>query len=335
MRLLALALALTLGPKLALAGPAALVEAAVTEHILPRFAALAESAHELDLAADKDCAPDSPLLIEAYHSAFDAWMGVSHLRFGPTEVDNRGFALAFWPDLRGKASKALRKLVIEEDPIVTDPGEFARVSVAARGFYALERLLFDPEFTGSDKPAYVCQLVRAVAKDIDLVSDVLLEDWRSDFAQEMTQSGDIYPTHKAALRDLYKTLTSGLQYTAELRLGHPLGSATRPRPRRAEARLSQRSLSNVVLNLEALRELTAAVSQEHREIATSLDQLFADALAAAQDVSDPAFSNIEEPQERLYLEVLKQRIEAIRTAMQMDLGPALGVSSGFNALDGD
>ena len=73
----------------------------IEEHILPGFGALEREATALKNAAATDCAPNSENLQAAYHATFDAWIGVSHLRFGPAETDNRAFALAFWPDSKG------------------------------------------------------------------------------------------------------------------------------------------------------------------------------------------------------------------------------------------
>ncbi len=53
--------------------------------------------------------PGDPVLTEAYHAAFDAWIKTSHLRFGPSEVNDRAFALAFWPDSRGQYPRRWRR----------------------------------------------------------------------------------------------------------------------------------------------------------------------------------------------------------------------------------
>ena len=73
------------------------IRSIVDMHVIPRYQALANEASELSRTAAADCSTANPDLIMAYHDAFDAWGGVSHLRFGPSEVDDRAFALAFWP----------------------------------------------------------------------------------------------------------------------------------------------------------------------------------------------------------------------------------------------
>ena len=45
-------------------------------------------------------------MVERSQAAFDAWMGVQHLRFGPSEVDGRSLSIAFWPDPKGSGARA-------------------------------------------------------------------------------------------------------------------------------------------------------------------------------------------------------------------------------------
>ena len=74
----------------------AIVARAIDTHILPRFADLAEQASNLH-AATIDCGANEAPLTAAYHKAFDAWMGVSHLRLGPSEENDFGIMTAAAP----------------------------------------------------------------------------------------------------------------------------------------------------------------------------------------------------------------------------------------------
>ena len=121
----------------------------VETHVLSGYRVLAADSADLATAARSDCSPTNPQLRAAYHDAFDAWIRVGHLRFGPSETEDRAFALAFWPDPRGSTPKTLGTLIRDEDPAVNSPEDFATISVAARGFYALEFLLYDPQFSES------------------------------------------------------------------------------------------------------------------------------------------------------------------------------------------
>ena len=306
--------------------------AIVENHVLPRYQDLAEETSALAAIASRDCTPDSAVLIAAYHGAFDAWIGVSHLRFGPSEENDRAFALAFWPDPRGSAPKALATMIQEEDAAVLSREDFATVSVAARGFYALEFLLFDPQFTPGGNPDYHCALVQAITRDIASNAAAILADWTGGYADLMANPGnDTYRTSTEAAQQLFTALSTGLQFTSDARLGRPMGTFERPRPNRAEVRRSGRSLRHIILSLSATQDLAALISMENANV----EKAFETAMARAEDLGDPVFAGVANPQGRLRVEVLQQNIDAIRAILADNIGPSLGIAAGFNSLDGD
>ncbi|MCB1403259.1 MAG: signal peptidase, partial [Rhodobacteraceae bacterium] len=65
---------------------------------------------------------------------------------GPSETG--ALSIAFWPDDRGFTARTLAGLIAAEDPIAGDPAGYGEVSIAARGLFALEMLLYDPAFDG-------------------------------------------------------------------------------------------------------------------------------------------------------------------------------------------
>jgi len=308
----------------------------VEGHILPRYAALSDATVSLAKASATDCTANSPTLRAAYHSGFDSWIAVSHLRFGPSEVDDRAFAMAFWPDTKGFTPKALSGLIADEDTAVNSPEAFAETSIAGRGFFALEQMLYDPRFADQGDPAYRCALIRAITADIYRNSEAMTADW-AGYARALTQPGGASPyrSQDEALQELYKALITGLEFTGDTRLGRPLGTFDRPRPNRAEARRSERSLRHVELSLIALRDLAARLSSDHRDIAADLDSAFGNAIDRARALDDPAFSGVATPEGRFRVEALQQSINDIRTIAATELGPTLGISAGFNSLDGD
>jgi len=308
------------------------IRAIVENHILPGYETLVLETSELAAAATENCSPENPSLIASYHDAFDAWVSVSHLRFGPSEQNDRAFALAFWPDPRGSTPKALSALIRDEDTAVSDVVAFETVSIAARGFYALEFLLFDPQFSPGANPEYHCKLIQAVTTDIAMTANAVHKSWVDGYADLMANAkNDTYRSSMEAARQLFTALSTGLEFTSQTRLGRPMGTFGRPRPNRAEARRSQRSLRHVVFSLEATRELATLISGEN----DALDQAFLKALARAEDLDDPVFAGVADPQGRLKVEVLQQNIETIRTILAEDVGPSLGIAAGFNSLDGD
>ncbi|MEP3918224.1 imelysin family protein [Ascidiaceihabitans sp.] len=313
------------------------VETILGDHILPGFEQLAGTAQNLANTATEDCDPTSQDLKVAYGAAFDAWVSVSHLRFGPTEVDDRAFALAFWPDSRGATPRALNSLIAAQDPVVASVADYGEVSIAARGFYAMEFLLFDDAISRAGDAQYHCALVQTVSADIAATTQNIYAGWQSNFTQELRQpSADgTYRSTAEVSQELFKALSTGLQFTSDTRLGRPLGAFDRPRPKRAEAHRSGRSAQHVMLSLTALRDLAARLAGGDAELAARLDARFQTAMSQLKALNDPSFASVADPQSRLKVEVLQQSVDAIRATVRDELGPTLGVEAGFNALDGD
>ncbi|WP_430450132.1 imelysin family protein [Rhodophyticola sp.] len=306
-------------------------------HILPGFEALAAETGDLAAAAGSDCDPSSEALRAAYGDAFDAWIRVSHLRFGPAETDNRSFALAFWPDTRGATPRSLSDLVRAQDPVIETAESYATVSVAARGFYALEFLLYDPEIRALEPAAYRCALIRAASADAHESARAILTDWQETHAGLMRNAGgnDTYQSRDEALRTLFGALSEGLEFTADLRLGRPMGTFERPRPRQAEAWRSGRSLRHVQMSLISQADLARRLAASRPEIRDRLDRTFQHAITRAEALDDPVFAGVETPAGRLRVEVLQQAVRDAGGVLRAELGPALGIAAGFNALDGD
>lgn len=315
-----------------------LVEDSVQNHILPHVDHFAEASQELSGVVQAQCGQDDDAVRASFHDAFDAWIGMSHLRFGPTETDNRAFAIAFWPDSRGVTPKTLRALITSDDPALTDPQAFRDVSIAARGLYALEFLLFDAQISQLGAVETRCALARAIAGDVAENAAQIQAEWQGGYAEALTQpdSDSRYKTQAEAAQELFKALGTGLQFTADTRLGRPLGANGKTRPKRAEVRRSGRSLRHVVLTLEAAQDLAARLAAGDAELTDRLQVSFARALkAAARLESDPTFAGVADVQGRLRIEALQQRINEIRALIAAELGPKLGVAAGFNSLDGD
>ncbi len=180
MRGLVLTLALTLAPLVGHAG----VEEAVDDHILPAVAAFQADAAALEAAAEADCTQEA--VRPSYQSAFDAWMGVAHLQFGPLEEAGRGLSIAFWPDARGMVPKAVAGLVAEADPVVDDAGAFSQVSVAGRGLFALEAVLYGDSYDAED---YACRLATALSRDLARTGQELALAW-SGYAETIRTAGE-------------------------------------------------------------------------------------------------------------------------------------------------
>lgn len=327
MRLI-LALAFAAGP--AFAG----VPEAVNDHILPMTARFSDAAENLADAAKNDCTANA--LQDDFQAAFDAWMGISYLRIGPVEQDGRALAIQFWPDTRGLVPRTVARLIADKDAAARSAKQFAEVSIAGRGFAALERVLFEPEFSAYAPDSYTCKLAQAMSADLAQMADAINREWHEHYARTVTSAGEAgnntFLTKSEAAQALYTALTTGIEFTADQRLGRPLGTFDRPRPTRAEAYRSGRSLRNVILSLDALHGFAQSLADSPTP---QIDAGFDTALQTARDLDDPIFAGVADPQGRLQVEILQQKIKALLPAIANEVGVPLGVSAGFNATDGD
>lgn len=324
-KLMRLTLVMTL-----LAAPAlADTTAAIDSHILPRQAALAKETQALAAAAETDCAPEA--LRPAYHAAYDAWLSTSHIAFGPIEDQGLSLAMSFWPDPKDSTGKAIARLTAAADPVVTDPAAFAEVSAAAQGFTALERMLYESQ----PDAAYACALTRAMAAGLASKSAAMNDAWPA-FADLMRSAGATgnsrFQSEAEVQRALYTALSTGLEFLHDQRLGRPLGTFDRPRPRRAEARRSERSQRHISLALAALEDL--ALTMYDGDLPETR-RTFAEARAAAEALDDPALAGVANPGSRIRIEALQRGVQDIRNAINTEIGLPLGITAGFNALDGD
>ncbi|RWR26304.1 signal peptidase [Sinirhodobacter populi] len=306
----------------------------IANHARPGYAAFVEAGRALDEAARADCAPAG--LVAPFHAAQDAWMRVAHLRIGPSEDRGRALSIAFWPDPKESGRRTTAGLIAAENPVVHDPAAFTRISVAARGFPALERLIFaDPPPSGD--PAYLCDLTRALTGDLVLQAQALDEAWIGDFARLLTGAGQpgnqTYLSAAEARQALFTLLVAGLEMDADQRLGRPLGTIDRPRPEQAEARASHRSRRNLAVSLAGLRELMLALTAGHRvpHSSAALDR----AIALAGAAGAPDMSDLATPEGWQRADTLRREIKAARAVIMAEIPPLLGVDLGFNATDGD
>lgn len=323
----------TLACALCLSAPAhADVDAALDRHILPGLQAFADATAALSQGADADCLADA--VQPRFHAAFDAWMPVADLRLGPSEAG--ALSVAFWPDARGFTQRTLTRLIADQDPVAQDPAAYAEVSIAARGLFALDMLLYDPAFSDYDKGSYTCTLVATITTDLHRQADALAAAWQDGYADTLRTAGQAgnatFLTEDEAVRAIYTQILSSLQFTADQRLGLPMGTFDRPRPARAEARRSGRSLRNAVLATQGAHDLATALADW--DLPQS-DAALARVMQAAEGIEDARFQNVTDPQGRLRVEVLQQSVQELRADIEAEIGARLGISPGFNAQDGD
>ena len=320
---------------------AAINTSVVDKHALPRYHALSNATENLVSSIDHLCRQVSHASLstarEAFHLAFDGWQGVEHLRQGPAAEVEAHIRVKFWPDRRNLVGRHLRRTISGNDGSILEPATFATTSIAVQGFPALEQLLFGKEATerlkSPDGPITRCKIARAISVNLRSIAQDLHAGWRNN--------PDGNRPHKRVTSDLFNDLVTGLVAIADLKLGSPMGSNGRTRPRQAESHLSGRSLRNVTKNLEALKDLYISLASAPSSplAGTAGDQTirnrFNAAIAESKSLGPSITAILETTDGPRRLTALKTAIKEMTRTVALQVSEALSLVLGFNALDGD
>lgn len=311
----------------------------VERQILPGFAGFDSAAQSLAKAATADCSAQN--LQAPWNAAFDAWLKVQHYHIGPSEAGGRALTIAYWPDPKNLGARQMAAMLKAQDPAIATPEGMAQVSIAARGLYGIERILYGETYAQGD---YACDLVRAMSADLAATSAGLSQDWVA-YAPELLTAGEAgnttYHSVSEARQALFTQLLVGIEFNEGTRLGRPLGSFDAPHPERAEALLAHRAQRNLTLSTAALGELAQDLAETEAQPDAAPDVVpvtraaFERVATLLEKLDDPDFAGVADPSGRLKIEILQQAVIAAGDAAEAEIGKAFGVSAGFNSADGD
>jgi len=327
-------------------------KAAVEQHILPRYDAMATAMAKLGAQAKSFCAAPSQAglapLRAMYNGAVDAWQGIQHVRFGPVDLYFRSQRIAFWPDPRNTIGKQMAELFAQKDADALSADRLGRGSVAVQGLPALERLIFGKDaarLVSGDDAGFRCRYVMTISDNLAGIAADTRREWRDgtpSFTAMMpdpARSDGRYQKAGDATLELFQSLYTAIELIADHKLARPLGGgADQARPHLAEAWRSQRSMRNIVLNLNAADDLyrkAFSPAVPDRRLDSEIRDTFGKALAAAGAISAPLEQAVEDKILRGHVEAVAAQTVALKMLLIQKLPDALGVPVGFNALDGD
>ncbi|MEM6487424.1 MAG: imelysin family protein [Pseudomonadota bacterium] len=316
----------------------ALAERTLEQHVMPLTAGFAQATDALAATADCTAADPAAALRPVWRDAFLAWARLSHLQLGPLEEEGRTLAISLWPDKRGFSRRTVERMVAEQDAIVDQPDRYGDVSVAGRGLMALHYLLYV-----SDVPVqgYRCRLATAIAADLAVSADIVQARWADPWAAYLLQAGadgnPVYQSGAEATKALFQALMTGFQILVDQRLGGPLGTFDRPRPKRAEAYASGASLDAIAETLSSMRAMAeiAFYPTVNAEAQAALGAAFDRTDEILARIEGPLPEDVASPASRIQVEALKISASDLHQALAAVLGERLGITIGFNALDGD
>lgn len=276
--------------------------------------------------------PVRPEVTAAFANVAAAWGRLQPVLQGPLGDPVLASRIAFWPDRHGTAGRQLGAALAARDASVTDPAVLAGKSAALAGLHALERVLF--EAGGEGDPAFACAFAAAILA----VQAERAREAAAAFARATRDPGQLRQA-------LFVTLRDGLDGILRLKLEAPLGAdLATARGQRAEFWRGGASLAVVDANLAALETVMARphglsallrTDPESAAAASIVEGRLADARVAVRAVPRPLADAVGDPAARGAVETLATEVRELRSRVVERLGPALGVASGFNALDGD
>jgi hypothetical protein len=312
----------------------------------------------------KPAATNFATLMGAFGQFSDAWMAVQLLRFGPLSQDQRLDRIAYWPERRSITDKQMAAFITAADSSKLAPASFATSSVAIQGLSALERLLFDGESTGDGKPvsdkafghlsdgtpvaAYRAAFIVAIATNLRQIAKETRKSW-TELATKLAKSDQagLAASPQEATGQIYAALLAEAQIIGDQKIGLALGkSIDAAKPKQAEQWRAGRSLPNISLNLSALRQALigdpagSVIALVPAAQASDLKQR----LTVALDACDQAAAAISKPLDiavadatggRHQVETLLVKVNQLRDILGADLPKAIGITLGFNELDGD
>jgi len=310
----------------------------------------------LDQGMQTLCASPAPPSLETaragFHAAMDSWQKVQWIGYGPVEAFHRGQRVQFWPDKKNAGDRQMLALLKDRNAEALEGNRIAFASVAIQGLPALEMLLFDTNQAAklvetSDDGMLRCRLAQGITANLGRIGAELVQDWSKPdgFATVLKSAGtgvNPYADHRQAASQMFNALHAQLSAMAEVKLAYPLAaSAGEARPSRAENWRSKRSLRNIAVNLDSLRDTFAtafAPALRADGKGAAADRFLAaltDAQGAATKLSAPMEESMGESEGWSRLNGLKAKIKTAAQVLETEVAAALDVQVGFNGLDGD
>jgi len=334
----------------------ALVRSLTDRIALPAYAgmetAMAALASETTAFCETPTRAAHERLIGAFHGAMDAWQRAQPTSFGPTTAQNRAERIEFWPDSGGVAARQLRRALVQRDAKLVAENGLAGHSVALQNLSTFERLLMEnlprlADGKGGEEDEYACALAAAVGRFQAGLAKIIHEEWAGPFRDSLTSAehGNArYPEPRIAASEYLRGIASALDLAISAKLERPMGpDLAAARPDRAESYRTQRSLENVIRNLETARDLFSApdgfgdvlAKAGAAPLASGMRDWFALAVQHAEAVGMPLETAVVTPQGREKLLELLDDLKGLRTLMMEQLAKTIGIAIGFNAADGD
>lgn len=321
----------------------------------PKAAAFASAAEGMRREMAALCAaPDAAALArarEGFAGLVAAWGGVSVLRFGPLPAENRFERVFFWPDARGVIVRQVQVLLAEQDESVLDAAALAGKSVAVQGLPALEYVLHGTgaealaTFKSLGEGGHRCRYGLAIAGNVEDIARAVQSEWAAGAAFHDTfampaPEHELYRSPREVAAEAVKAMATAVQFVRNAELLPALGdSADKARGRRAPLWRSDLTFALAMAQIDAVAALADAsgfaADEAVRRPVETLRLDLVNASAALGKIEAPAETAFAEPADRDRIRYVTVALDTANKTLGGALSAALGLTMGFNALDGD
>jgi predicted lipoprotein len=315
--------------------------------VTPAFKALAVETAKLAQAADDFATAPSQdgfaALRVGFESVSDAWMHAQMFTLGPLETEQRAERFEYWPERRNVVDKQLNALLAAPDPQALAPEQFAHATVAVQGLPALERLLYGDNArqilsAGADQKARIA-VIQAIAHNLEILAREVAAAWEKASAEP----APFTPDPAESTTQAYGDILLEVRMIADRKVASVRGQdIDRARPNNAEQYRSGRSLRNIRSNLDALKAavlgphgFATLIPPDRAALKDEIARAFEATIAAAAAVPEPLDAAVTDPEKRKTVDTLLAAANALRDLMTQKVPPAIGLTVGFNSMDGD
>lgn len=333
------------------------IETVITSVIIPGYEELLSAADIQFTAVDQLClSPSNETLLEAqlqFKALTSRWSAVEMFRFGPARSQNRFERLFFWPDRRSRGIKQVQKILSNQDKSILNIDTLQKKSVAVQGILSLEYLLFGTGFqalSSNGKNSFRCQYAKSVSAAIRQTSNDILLDWRAEdgFSKIMKTAGtenSVFKTNKEVIRDILQYSSELLQSIIALKLAPSLqDSQEEAKAKRAPFWRSGVTLAALdanlvsILTLQNIGKLYRLLPIEDRGNAIQLQFEIDQVRNILRLYKAPPYKwqdILHSPEGYEKLKYIQIPLSGANDILAEYYPQILGISMGFNSLDGD
>jgi len=308
------------------------------EFAVPRYRALETAFRSQDQSWIAFCAAPADAgantLVARFADAVSAWAAAEPIRYGPVSENFRYERIAYWPERKNDVARGMTRMLADSDPLSAET--IYGKSVAVQGLSGLERLLHEQDarsalLAGDDGAKRRCAAGQAIAGNLVRVAAEIAEGWRMQL--DRLRNADAALAREAVTRFGTDLLTV-YQVTGDLKMDAPMGKTIdEAKPKSAQYWRSGLSNRTLALNLAAAADLTRIVLGKD-ESSGSFDAAVS-AARLAERLPAPLPDLVADAHGRRSMLLLRDAIRGARDLSAVAVPAALGITVGFNSLDGD